>query len=300
MRKVVTRSREQASHLSEQLAALGAEVLEIPAIKLATPTHKQPIVDALLELNSYDWLVFTSPNGVTAFFGYFFKRFHDLRELGGARLAAVGPATAAKLRELHLQVDLTPNEALASEIAAAFAKFSNVENLKICLLRAEWRTPTCPRRWKKMGAIVDDIACYRTVPENRRPQAGAAARLQESGADWITFTSGSTVEYFHARFNLPQLTDTRSEGLSANRAQPLAVVPSKPSKHPCRGRSGTAFSAGRPAALSCAALFPSGAKFGAFDVPNVSAKFAAVGPPAAGGASSSTRLLDSPRFMDSP
>ena len=72
---------------------------------------KQDIVDALLELNSYDWLVFTSANGVTAFFDLFFKRFQDLRDIGGARIAAVGPATAAKLRELHLQVDLMPEEA---------------------------------------------------------------------------------------------------------------------------------------------------------------------------------------------
>ena len=79
--------------------------------------RRQDLIDALLELNSYDWLVFTSPNGVTAFFDLFFKRFQDLRDIGGARIAAIGPATAAKLKELHLQVDLMPDEALASKIA---------------------------------------------------------------------------------------------------------------------------------------------------------------------------------------
>ena len=100
----------------------GAEVLEVPTIKLEPPTRRQDLVDALLELNAYDWLVFTSPNGVSKFFEYFFKRFHDMRDLGGARIAAVGPATANKLKELHLQVDLMPDEALASEIAKAFAE----------------------------------------------------------------------------------------------------------------------------------------------------------------------------------
>ncbi len=203
-RIVVTRAREQAGALSSLLRDYGAEVLEVPSIKTAPPTHKQDVVEALLELNAYDWLVFTSPNGVTTFFDYFFKRFHDMRDLGGARIAAVGPGTAAKLRELHLQVDLMPDEALASEIAAAFGKFESIENLKMCLLRAEVANPDLPRALEEMGAIVDDIACYRTVAESE-DLSGAAARLLESGADWITFTSGSTVEYVHQRFDLPKL-----------------------------------------------------------------------------------------------
>ena len=91
----------------------------------------------MLELNSYEWLVFTSTNGVKAFFELFFRAHQDMRDIGGARLAAVGPATAAKLGELHLQVDLMPEEALGKKIAAAFAKYQNMENVKVCLLRAE-------------------------------------------------------------------------------------------------------------------------------------------------------------------
>jgi uroporphyrinogen III methyltransferase/synthase len=203
-RVVVTRSREQAATLSAKLQDLGADVLEVPTIKLEAPTQRQDLVDALLELNSYDWLVFTSPNGVTTFFEYFFRQFHDMRDIGGARIAAVGPATANKLKELHLQVDLMPDEALAANIAEAFSEFESIENLKICLLRAEVANSELPTALEAMGAIVDDIACYKTVPETEDP-AGTAARLQESGADWLTFTSGSTVEHFHTRFNLPQL-----------------------------------------------------------------------------------------------
>jgi|ERR1051326_1482517 uroporphyrinogen III methyltransferase/synthase len=203
-RVVVTRTREQGGVLAGKLYDLGAEVLEVPTIKLDAPTERQGLVDALLELNSYDWLVFTSPNGVTTFFEYFFRQFHDMRDLGGARIAAVGPATANKLKELHLQVDLMPDEALAANIAEAFAEFESIENLKICLLRAEVANPELPKALEAMGAIVDDIAVYKTIPETE-DLSGTAARLQEAGADWITFTSGSTVEQFHAKFDLPAL-----------------------------------------------------------------------------------------------
>jgi uroporphyrinogen III methyltransferase/synthase len=203
-RVVVTRRSEQAGSFAQRLTELGADVLEVPTIKITQPKETDAIVDALLGLNAYDWLVFTSVNGVTAFFDIFFRRFQDLRDIGGVRIAAVGPATAAKLRELHLQVDLTPDEFVGKKIAAAFAKFQTIENLKMCLLRAEVSNPDLPKALEELGAIVDDIAIYKTVAETEDP-TGAGATLLESGADWITFTSGSTVEHFHARFDLPKL-----------------------------------------------------------------------------------------------
>ena len=203
-RVVVTRRSEQAGGFAQRLTELGADVLEVPTIKITQPKETDAIVDALLGLNAYDWLVFTSVNGVTAFFDIFFRRFQDMRDIGGVRIAAVGPATAAKLRELHLQVDLTPDEFTGKKIAEAFAKFQSIENLKMCLLRAEVANPDLPKALEELGAIVDDIAVYKTVAETEDP-AGAGATLLESGADWITFTSGSTVEHFHARFDLPKL-----------------------------------------------------------------------------------------------
>jgi uroporphyrinogen III methyltransferase/synthase len=203
-RIVVTRSREQAGSLVRSLQECGAEVLELPTIKIEAPTHREELVDAMLELNSYDWLVFTSPNGVSKFFEYFFRQFHDMRDLGGARIAAVGPATANKLKELHLQVDLMPDEALAANVAEAFTEFQSIENLKICLLRAEVANRELPDALEALGAIVDDIACYKTVAETEDP-TGTGANLLEHGADWVTFASASTVEHFHSRFNLPEL-----------------------------------------------------------------------------------------------
>ncbi|GDY20123.1 hypothetical protein LBMAG56_14680 [Verrucomicrobiota bacterium] len=203
-RIVVTRTREQASELSRQLAERGAEVLEIPTIKIAPPTQRQLLVEALAELGTYDWVVFTSPNGVTAFFEYFLKAFPDIRDLGGVKFAAVGPGTAAKLKELHLHVDVMPEKYVTAAIAKAMNDFASVENVKVLLLRAEVANPDLPKELAALGAIVDDVPCYQTVPETEDVN-GAVARLLEAGADWITFTSSSTVENFHARFDLPKL-----------------------------------------------------------------------------------------------
>jgi uroporphyrinogen III methyltransferase/synthase len=203
-RIVVTRARAQAAELSQPLRERGAEVLEVPTIRIEPPDNKEDLKDALLGLHEYDWIVFTSPNGVTAFFDYFFKGFEDARDIGGVRIAAVGPATAAKVREYHLAVDLIPEEAVASRITEAFTKYMSIENLRILLLRAEVANRELPRRLEELGAIVDDIGCYKTVPE-MEDFDGAGARLMEEGADWVTFTSGSTVRHFHARFDLAKL-----------------------------------------------------------------------------------------------
>lgn len=203
-RVVVTRARGQATEFSNRLTELGAEVLEIPCIKIAPPANLHLLGDALLELNAYDWLVFTSANGVIAFFDYFYKAFKDTRDIGGVRIAAVGPGTAAKLRELHLQVDLMPEEAIGKKIAKSFSQYESIENLKICLLRAQVANLDLPKALEELGGIVDDIPCYQTVAETEDLN-GDAGRLLQGGADWITFTSGSTVEHFHARFDLPAL-----------------------------------------------------------------------------------------------
>ena len=203
-RIVVTRTREQASQLSSQLTERGAHVLEIPTIKITDPEERIALVEAMAGISGYDWLVFTSPNGVTSFFDYFFKAHDDIRAIGICRIAAVGPATASKLKEQHLRVDAMPEEYVAKKVAEAISKKDNVENLRVLILRAEVASPELPKQLEELGAIVDDVACYRTVPETEDLN-GAAAKLVEEGADWVTFTSSSTVENFHARFNLPEL-----------------------------------------------------------------------------------------------
>ncbi len=201
-RVVVTRTRDQASQLSKQLLERGAEVLEIPTIKIEPPEERVALAEAFADLGQIDWLVFTSPNGVTSFFEYFFRVHNDIRALGFVRIAAVGPATAAKLQELHLRVDAMPEEYVAAKVADAIAKTETVENLRILILRAEVANPELPKMLEDLGGIVDDVAVYRTAPETDDLN-GAAAKFMEEGADWVTFTSSSTVENFHARFDLP-------------------------------------------------------------------------------------------------
>ena len=200
-RVVVTRTRKQASKLTVALKDYGAEVMEIPTIKIVPPTDKEPIVESITGIGSYDWIIFTSPNGVTHFFDYFFKAYKDVRDLGNLRLAAVGPATAKKLKDFHLTIDLMPEVYTAEATAQALLDYQNVENISVMLARAEEANSELPKLLEDQGAIVDDIAFYKTVPETE-DRNGAAESFEEDGADWITFASSSAVKNFDARFGL--------------------------------------------------------------------------------------------------
>jgi uroporphyrinogen III methyltransferase/synthase len=196
-RIVVTRSRTQAGQLSSRLRDLGADVLELPTIRIEPPTDLRAFAELVQDAHSYDWVVFTSVNGVNAFFDLFYKLYDDAREIGGCRIAAIGPGTAARLRDFHLHVDLQPEEFVAEGVIKAFKEQGGVENLKILIARAEQARDVLPKRLSAMGAIVDEGFAYRTVPETR-DETGARRRLAEEGADLITFTSASTVENFLA------------------------------------------------------------------------------------------------------
>ena len=196
-RIVVTRTRKQAGALTSQLRALGADIFELPTIRIEPPTDLREFAELVQEAHVYDWIVFTSPNGVDAFFKIFYKLYDDAREIGGTKIAAIGPATAQRVRDFHLHVDLQPEEFVAGSIVHEFQKQGGVENLRILLARAEKARDVLPRELSKLGAIVDEAFAYRTVPETR-DVTGAHRRLLEEGADLITFTSSSTVENFLA------------------------------------------------------------------------------------------------------
>jgi uroporphyrinogen III methyltransferase / synthase len=204
-RIINTRARAQAGEFSRPLAERGAKVLEIPCIKIVPPDDKEPIADALLAFGEYNWIIFTSPNGVTTFFDYFLKGFHDIRALGNIHIAAVGPGTAAQIQALHLRVDVIPKEHLGVKIAEAIHHYESVENLKILIVRAQVANRDLYEALNELGAIVDDIAIYKTIAETEDTN-GASAEFLQQGADWIAFTSASTVEHFHARFDLPKVT----------------------------------------------------------------------------------------------
>ncbi|HSH39053.1 MAG TPA: uroporphyrinogen-III C-methyltransferase [Chthoniobacterales bacterium] len=196
-RIVVTRTRTQAGALTAQLAALGADVLELPTIRIEPPTDLRAFAELVQDAHAYDWIVFTSPNGVNAFFDLFYKLYDDAREIGGAKIAAIGPATAQRVKEFHVHVDLQPEEFVAEAVVREFKTQGGVENLRILLARAEKARDVLPKELSAMGAIVDEGFAYRTVPETRDDN-GARRRLLDEGADLITFTSSSTVENFMA------------------------------------------------------------------------------------------------------
>ena len=194
-RIVVTRTRKQAGALSGQLRDLGAEVIELPTIRIEPPSDLRAFAELVQDAHAYDWIVFTSPNGVTSFFEMFYKLYDDARDIGGARIAAIGAATAQRVRSFHLKVDLQPEEFVAEAVVKEFKKEGDIENLRILIARAEEARDLLPKELGALGAIVDVAFAYRTVAETN-DRTEARSRLAKEGADMITFTSSSTVENF--------------------------------------------------------------------------------------------------------
>jgi uroporphyrinogen III methyltransferase/synthase len=197
---VVTRARAQASDLVDRLSNLGAECLECPTIKIVPPQDWAPLDEAIDNLHTYDWLVFTSVNGVVFFFERLYERGKDVRALKDIRTAAIGPATAERLGDFGLKSDIVPETYRAESIVEAFEK-EPVKGKRILLPRAEEARPILPVELRKMDALVDEIIAYRT--EQARDNAELLIRrLEEGSVDLITFTSSSTARNFKAL--LPQ------------------------------------------------------------------------------------------------
>jgi uroporphyrinogen III methyltransferase/synthase len=204
-RIVVTRSRDQASGLIRALSELGADCLECPTIQVVAPDNFGPLDRAIAELPAFDWVVFTSVNGVSWFFNRLFACGKDVRALGHLRTAAIGPATAEKLKAFGLSSDLVPETFRAEAIVAAFRNES-IRGKKILLPRAQEARQILPEELGAMGADVREVAAYKTE------QAAAdvrqlMARLEERAIDLITFTSSSTVKNLKALIPAERFTD---------------------------------------------------------------------------------------------
>ena len=193
-RIVVTRDRRQSAELAEPLESLGAEVLLLPVIEIREPSDPKPLDAAIAALASYDWLIFTSANGVRYFMDRLDHSPHDLRSLK-ARICAIGPATKAAVEALHLKVDLMPAEYVAESLLEAFAK-ENLEESKILLPRAAVSRDLVPRELAARGAHVDVVETYQTVAPLDLPTRARA--ILDRAPHWITFTSSSTVTNFIA------------------------------------------------------------------------------------------------------
>lgn len=185
---VITRGREQAGELARRLEALGATVYTVPTIRFEPPEDTSPLDRAAAELDRFDWVVFTSPNGVR----FFWERLQALgfgaERLARPRVAAVGPGTAAELARRGRPPDAVPPEALTARIPAALG---DVRGRRILLPRTDLAGPELAEALRAAGAEVVEVVAYRTLPET----AGAEEliRLLEGGrVDAITLTSAST------------------------------------------------------------------------------------------------------------
>ena len=193
---VITRARAQASELVRRLTDLGAACLECPTIKVVPPEDWSPLDAAIDNLGSYDWLVFTSANGVSFFFERLYEKDKDVRVLKDVSTAAIGPATAKRLRDFGLKSDIIPETYQAESIVEAF-KQEAMNGKRVLLPRAKEARPVLPVELRKMGAIVDEIAAYLT--EQARENVDVLIkRLEEGSIDLLTFTSSSTVRNFKA------------------------------------------------------------------------------------------------------
>ena len=153
-RIVVTRTREQAGELSKALRDLGADVVELPTIRIEGPPDKLEFAELVTHAHEYNWLVFTSPNGVERFFDAFYATYGDARSLGNPKIAAIGPGTAQKIREYRFEVDLMPERYVAEGLIDAFKK-EDVENLTILWIKAAETRDVISDGLTALGAIVD-------------------------------------------------------------------------------------------------------------------------------------------------
>jgi uroporphyrinogen III methyltransferase/synthase len=195
-RIVVTRAREQADALAAKLRALGADAIELPAIEIRPAADYGPLDCALANLASYDWLIFTSANGVRFFIERLDRSPHDLRSLR-ARICAIGPATRAAVEALHLRVDLMGKEYVAEGLLEAFAAH-DLAGKRVLLPRAAVARDLVPAELARRDAHVDVVEAYRSaIPDDlpgRAREIFGGPRLPHC----ITFTSSSTVQNFVA------------------------------------------------------------------------------------------------------
>jgi len=191
---LITRAREQSVEFATRLKKFGAEVIEFPTIEIVPPLSWRNVDRAISQLKSYDWIIFTSANGVNFFYQRLNEKGKDRRSLSGLKICAIGPATAEQLKKRGARVDYIPKEFVAESILRGFKRMG-VEGKKILLARAKKARDVLPEGLKKMGATVDVVEAYRTI----KPKGGALRLkrlLRKKEVDVITFTSSSTVTHF--------------------------------------------------------------------------------------------------------
>ena len=191
---VITRPERQADDLACLLSAEGAHPIAFPTIKIAPPVSWQELDESIDKLTTYDWLIFTSANGVQFFFERLRDKNKDIRDLKGIKICCIGPATARQIEDKGIKVDLIPEQFIAEGILESFDKV-NLKGCKILIPRAAKARDILPRGLKKQGAEVDVVTTYQTVNSGKKKEE-LAALIGDNKVDIITFTSSSTVTNF--------------------------------------------------------------------------------------------------------
>lgn len=200
---LITRAREQSRGFATQLKKLGAEVIEFPTIEIVPPFRWKELDQAIDQLKSYDWIIFTSANGVSFFWQRLREKGKSNRLPSSLKVCAIGPATANQLKERGVSVHYIPKEFIAEAILKGFKKMT-MKGKRILLARAKQARDILPKGLRKMGAEIDVVEAYRTV----KPKGGSKRLkklLIEGGIDVITFTSSSTVNHFAELLNKEDL-----------------------------------------------------------------------------------------------
>lgn len=195
----VTRARAQAGTLATKLRALGAEVIELPAIKIVPRPVKGEIEQRLDEIGDYDLLCLTSINAVDCLFDGLAELGRDARALTGVDVAAIGKATAEALAKHGVRADIVPERAIAESLIAELESIGRIENERVLVAAAAGARPVLPDRLREMGAVVDELVVYDTVIEELDEEA--TERLAK--ADFITFASGSAAKSLFASIESP-------------------------------------------------------------------------------------------------
>ena len=210
---VITRAQSQADEFVAELEQYGADVVLCPTIEIRELESYERLDEAIEHLYGYDWLIFTSVNGVEHFLKRLKARERDTSDLDELKVCAIGEATAARLHDLHVHVDVIPDEFKAEGVFAALERFVGggeaLKGLNVLIPRASVARDYLPKTLEQAGARVDVVPAYRTsVPENM--DRGRVAAMLSGSGDCIAFTSSSTVR------NLAQLFDTHdlSEALT--------------------------------------------------------------------------------------
>ncbi|HEV2705364.1 MAG TPA: uroporphyrinogen-III synthase [Pyrinomonadaceae bacterium] len=212
---MVTRAAAQASGFVAELEAYGARVVSCPTIEIVEPESYAPLDEAIENLYGYDWLILTSANGVEHFMRRLEALGRDAGDLDELRVCAVGAATADRLRDAQVHVDVVPEQFKAEGVYAALEAYlggrEQFANLNFLLPRAAVARDFLPRALEEAGARVDVVAAYRTVRPETTDRARMEAMLLGGAVDCITFTSGSSVSNFARLFDTNDLSAVLSE-----------------------------------------------------------------------------------------